>query len=54
MTTSPDTVNAAQATTTAEATNANQATPASAGITGGTVTATVRPQPRPARGSGRT
>ena len=49
MTTSPDTVNAAEATTTAEATNANQATPASAGTTGGTVTATARPQPRPAQ-----
>ena len=49
MTTSPDTVNAAEATTTADATYANQATPASAGTTGGTVTATTRPQPRPAR-----
>ena len=49
MTTSPDTINAAEATTTADATNANQATPASAGTTGGTVTATARTQPRPAR-----
>jgi stearoyl-CoA desaturase (Delta-9 desaturase) len=48
MTTSPDTVNAAEATT-AEATTANQVTPASAGTTGGTVTTTTRPQPRPAR-----
>src|SRR5436190_23805472 len=43
MTTSPDTVNAAEATT------ANQATPVSAGTTGGTVTATARTQPRTAR-----
>src|SRR6266571_3009645 len=49
MTTSPDTVNAAEATTTADATNANQATPASAGTTGGTVTATARTRPRPAQ-----
>src|SRR6201990_1063762 len=49
MTTSPDTVNTAEAATTAEAINANQATPASARTTGGTVTATTRPQPRPAR-----
>jgi len=49
MTTSPDTVNAAEATTTADATYANQATPASARTTGGTVTATTRPQPRPTR-----
>src|SRR5207244_915757 len=49
MTTSPDTVNAAEATTAAEATNANQATPASARTTGGTVTATARPQPRSAQ-----
>ena len=49
MTTSPDTVNAAEATTTADATNANQATPASAGTIGGTVTATARTQPRPAQ-----
>src|ERR1700741_1172413 len=48
MTTSPDTVNAAEATTTADATTANQVTPASAGTTGGTVTATARTQPRPA------
>ena len=49
MTTSPDTVNAAEATTTADATNANQAYPASAGTTGGTVTATARTSPRPAQ-----
>src|ERR1700742_1959114 len=49
MTTSPDTVNAAEATTTADAITANQATPASAGTTGGTVTATARTQPRPAQ-----
>src|SRR6266536_352040 len=49
MTTSPDTVNAAEATTTADATNANQATPASAGTSGGTVTATARTRPRPAQ-----
>ena len=54
MTTSPDTVNAAEATTAADATNANQATPASAGTTGGTVTATARTQPRPAQRPGRT
>ena len=47
MTTSPDTVNTAEAATTAEAINADQATPASAGTTGGTVTATARTQPRP-------
>ena len=49
MTTSPDTVNAAEATTTADATTANQAIPASAGTTGRTVTATARTQPRPAQ-----
>ena len=49
MTTSPDTVNAVEATTTADATTANQATPASAGTTGGTVTATARTQARPPR-----
>src|SRR6266536_3474826 len=49
MTTTPDTVNAAEATTTADATNANQATPASAGTSGGTVTATARTRPRPAQ-----
>src|SRR6476620_11737391 len=49
MTTSPDTLNAAEATTAADATTANQATPASAGTTGGTVTATARTQPRPAQ-----
>src|SRR6185312_10146564 len=46
MTTSPDTVNPAEATTTADATAANQATPAT---TGGTVTATARTQTRPAQ-----
>src|SRR5262249_31958215 len=49
MTTSPDTVNAAEATTRAQATTANQATPASAGTTGGTVNATARTGLRPAR-----
>src|SRR6266542_4551526 len=49
MTTSPDTVNAAEATTPADAPNANQATPASAGTSGGTVTATARTRPRPAQ-----
>src|SRR5260370_486291 len=39
MTTSPDTVNTAEATTAADATNANQATPVSAGTTWGTITA---------------
>jgi stearoyl-CoA desaturase (delta-9 desaturase) len=47
MTTSPDTVNAAEAITAAEATTANQATPVSAGTAGGTITA--RTQPRPPR-----
>jgi stearoyl-CoA desaturase (delta-9 desaturase) len=49
MTTSPDTINAAEATTRAQATTANQATPASAGTTGGSVNATARTRPRPAR-----
>jgi stearoyl-CoA desaturase (Delta-9 desaturase) len=49
MTTSPDTINAAEATTGAQATTANQATPGSAGTTGGTVNATARTGLRPAR-----
>jgi stearoyl-CoA desaturase (delta-9 desaturase) len=49
MTTSPDTVNAAAATTRAQATIANQATPASAGTTGGSVNATARTGLRQAR-----
>src|SRR6201987_2107018 len=48
MTTSPDTVNAAEGTTTADATTANQDTPPPAGTAGGTVAATARTQPRPA------
>src|SRR5256886_5741788 len=49
MTTSPDTVNAAEAITTADATNANQANPVPAGTTGGPAPATARTQPRPAQ-----
>src|SRR5215468_110583 len=49
MTTSPDTINAAEATIRAQATTANQATPASAGTTGGTVNATARTGLRPSR-----
>ena len=49
MTTSPDTVHAAETTTEAEATRADRATPASAGTNGGTVNATARTQPRTAR-----
>jgi stearoyl-CoA desaturase (delta-9 desaturase) len=49
MTTSPDTVNAAEATTAAEVTTARQAPPAPAATAGRTVTATARTQPRPPR-----
>jgi len=47
MTSSPDTVQAAGTITGAEATTADRATPASAGTIGGTVSSTVRTQPRP-------
>jgi stearoyl-CoA desaturase (Delta-9 desaturase) len=49
MTTSPDTVHAAGATTGAQATTADRATPASAGTIGGTVSGTARTQSRTPR-----
>jgi len=49
MTTSPDTVHAAEATTGAQATTADRATPVSAGTIGGTVGRTARTPARPPR-----
>src|SRR5246127_5255116 len=49
MTTSPDTVHEAEATTRARATTADRATPVSAGTIGGTVSGTARTQSRPPR-----
>ena len=49
MTTSPDTIHAAEATTGAEATTADRASSVSAGTIGGTVSRTARTQARPPR-----